>query len=178
MLAAGCSAGQSANQLIGGSANQQTSPAANRPSQLVQPTPANKAKNPGLDDTNLEKSPSPQPTNTPVAQLNFQATSTNIASPTPTGPTATQKVDGSSLNKSFYSITAGETAILLLKSDHSVQTTEYPGLGEMVQSIDGVSADSKHFWEFFVNGKSSNVGASSYVLKDSDAVEWKLSVIN
>ena len=89
----------------------------------------------------------------------------------------TQIVQGSNLNQPSYQVAAGQTAIDLLKASHQAQTKEYQGLGEFVLSIDGNAPDSKHFWEFFVNGKSSNVGASSYTLKDGDKIEWKLSVI-
>jgi hypothetical protein len=92
--------------------------------------------------------------------------------------TATQTVDGSSLNKAFDVIAAGENAVDLLRLDHKITTQNYSGIGEFVQSIDGIGPDSKHYWEFFVNGKSSNVGASSYILKAGDNIEWKLSAIN
>jgi hypothetical protein len=90
----------------------------------------------------------------------------------------TQTVEGSNLNQPSYQIAAGKTAIDLLKQSHQVQTKEYQSLGEFVLSIDGNASDSKHFWEFFVNDKSSNVGASSYKLKDGDKLEWKLSAIS
>ena len=87
----------------------------------------------------------------------------------------TQTVDGSSLNKVSDVIPVGENAIDLLKLDHKIETQNYSGIGEFVQSIDGVQPDSKHYWEFFVNGQSSNVGASSYTLKNGDKIEWKIS---
>ena len=101
----------------------------------------------------------------------------------PRGPeipllTVTQIVDGSAQNKSIDAFTQGETAIELLKQDHTVQTEEFTGLGEMVLAIDGVAPGNKQFWEFYVNGQSSNLGASSYVLKNGDKIEWKLSTIN
>ena len=49
-----------------------------------------------------------------------------------------------------------------------------------------VSADGTDLWVGYGNGnapdgsdgKSSNVGASSYILKTGDKVEWKLSTIS
>lgn len=70
-----------------------------------------------------------------------------------------------------------KTALDLLKSNHQVETKEFSGVGEFVESINGVKADSRHFWEFFVNEKSSNVGAGSYKPSDKDKLEWKLSEI-
>jgi hypothetical protein len=92
--------------------------------------------------------------------------------------TVTQTVEGSNLNKPNYQIAASSTALTLLKTSHQVQTKEFSGVGEFVESIDGIKPDSKHFWEFFVNGVSSNIGASSYVLKNNDKIEWKLSAIS
>lgn len=92
--------------------------------------------------------------------------------------TVTQRVEGSNLNKPSYQIANAKTALDLLKSSHTVKTKVYAGIGEFVESIDGVKPDSKHFWAFYVNGVSSNVGASSYNLKNNDKIEWKLSAIS
>lgn len=75
-----------------------------------------------------------------------------------------------------YQVGVGETALDLLKSTSMVEVKSY-SFGDMVIGISGKSADSKHFWELFVNGKSSNVGASAYILKDGDKIEWKLSTL-
>lgn len=72
----------------------------------------------------------------------------------------------------------GKSALDLLRVGHQVQTKTYSGIGEFVESIDGAQPDSKHFWEFFVNGKSSNVGAGGYKTQNGDVLEWKLSTIN
>lgn len=46
-----------------------------------------------------------------------------------------------------------------------------------VTSINGRKADSKkhEFWELIVNGKSSDVGAGSYIIKNYDQIEWKIN---
>jgi hypothetical protein len=139
----------------------------------------------------------PKPVSQPVSRSANQPTqqtatqtspSNNQATPTANHPvpkippitsvTVTQIVDGSKLNKPADIFVAGETAFQLLEKDHAVIAKNYTGIGEMVLSIDGVKPDSQHYWEFFVNGKSSNVGASSYVLKAGDKIEWKLSAIS
>lgn len=93
-------------------------------------------------------------------------------------PWIIQTVEGSNINQPKTQFTQGQSAMDVLEATHQVESKEYSGLGKMVLSIDGKAADSKHFWEFFVNGKSSSVGASSYVLKAGDKIEWKLSAIN
>jgi len=136
----------------------------------------------------------PQTGNQPISQSSFakatedksanqqivQATTTKPSSDVMGAPviTVTQTVEGSNLNKLSDVIPAGENAVDLLKADHQIDTKLYNGIGEMVLSIDGIKPDSKHYWEFFVNGKSSNVGPSSYVLKNGDKIEWKLSLIS
>lgn len=76
-----------------------------------------------------------------------------------------------------YKGVAGKNALELLRSNHQVATKMFSGVGEFVESIDGLKPDSKHFWSFYVNGKSSNVGADSYVTKSGDTIEWKLEEI-
>ncbi len=89
----------------------------------------------------------------------------------------TQKVatDFSDALFNFYA-DENKTALDLLKIGHKVETKTFSGIGEFVESINGTKAD-KHFWEFIVNGKSSNVGAGSYKPVNGDKIEWKLSEI-
>jgi hypothetical protein len=108
--------------------------------------------------------------------------SSSEATQSPPGYTAgyivvTQTVDGSNTNQPYNKVKDSTNALDLLNSTHTVVAKDYgPGMGEFVESIDGVTPDSKHYWEFFVNGKSSNVGASSYILKNGDSLEWKIAV--
>ena len=76
-----------------------------------------------------------------------------------------------------YEGTEGKTALQGLKDLYTVQTKEYLGIGEFVESISGIKPDSKHFWAFYVNGQQSQVGASSYQMKSGDKIEWKLEEI-
>jgi len=131
--------------------------------------------------TQTQQSTSSQPVLTPQGQTQ---TKDNANGPDyfpngqkPGGITVTQTVEGSSSNKPSYQATEGQTAFDLLDSTHTVQAKDYSGIGKFVETIDGVKPDSKHFWAFYVNGKSSNVGASSYVLKNGDKIEWKLELI-
>lgn len=90
----------------------------------------------------------------------------------------TENVAGSTVNNGYVQLLQSATVYDILTISHKVTATSYgSGMGEFVQSIDGITPDSKHFWELYINGKSSNVGASTYVLKDGDIIEWKLSLI-
>src|SRR4030043_862061 len=61
----------------------------------------------------------------------------------------------------------------------SVATVEKTGEGKdaFVTAINGEKADSSknEYWELIINGKSSQVGAGSYVVRDGDKIEWRLS---
>jgi hypothetical protein len=155
LLAAGCGKAQPerVNKPVSQSANQQVSVPANQPSQapLASPQPVAKAQ--------IKSKP-------------------DIAAPDVNTFTVYEIVDGPGQNQSSYQASSTENAFRLLSLTHKVQATSYSGIGEFVSSIDGTASDSKHFWEFFVNGKSSNVGASTYVLKSGDSIEWKLSAIS
>jgi len=67
----------------------------------------------------------------------------------------------------------GKSALELLKKSNTTETKEYKGLGEFVTSINGLAGDKENFWSFYVNGKQAQVGASSYITKSTDLIEWK-----
>jgi len=76
-----------------------------------------------------------------------------------------------------YAGVEGKTAMELLKSFHTVETQDFGDLGEFVESIDGMKPDSRHYWAFYLNGEQSQVGASAYVTKPTDIIEWVLEEI-
>jgi|GEM_PF-1845547 len=52
-------------------------------------------------------------------------------------------------------------------------TKNYQGLGAMVESIgDNKNGVGGKYWQYKINGIMPQIGASSYVLKDGDMVEW------
>jgi len=54
--------------------------------------------------------------------------------------------------------------------------TDYGGdLGIFITGFYGVQAQGNHYWEFFVNGQSSSVGVSGYILGDGDVLEFRYS---
>ncbi|MDP2789946.1 MAG: DUF4430 domain-containing protein [bacterium] len=86
-------------------------------------------------------------------------------------------VNGQSVATTFtYAGKDGKNALELLKSKFpktSTKTAE--GLGEYVTGINCRDAGSTEYWQFLVNGKSSDVGASTYITKSTDVLEWKLT---
>lgn len=93
-----------------------------------------------------------------------------------TRPASTSQVQAPITEVSYDGV-EGKNALEVLKQTHKVETKAYEGLGELVISIDGVAADNKHFWAFYVGEQQSQVGAGVYVTKTSDKITWKLEEI-
>jgi hypothetical protein len=73
----------------------------------------------------------------------------------------------------------GQTSLSLLKQYATVETQEYPGLGEYVVSINGVASDStNNYWAFYINGEAAQVGAGDYTTKADDDIEWRLEDVS
>lgn len=58
----------------------------------------------------------------------------------------------------------------------NVQYTDYGGdLGIFITGFNGINATGNQFYEFRVNGVSSNVGVSSYICNNADKLELVLT---
>ncbi|HBT81540.1 TPA: hypothetical protein DEB04_02350 [Candidatus Giovannonibacteria bacterium] len=52
----------------------------------------------------------------------------------------------------------------------------YSGLGELITKIgDKKNGEGGNYWQFWINGNYSMVGASSYIVKPADIIEWKFT---
>ena len=47
--------------------------------------------------------------------------------------------------------------------------------GKMINGINGVKADNSHFWAFFINGISAQVGADGYLIQKGDNLTFRLT---
>ncbi len=77
------------------------------------------------------------------------------------------------LTQISYSGKNGVNAYVLLENHATVQAKKY-SFGYLVTSINGTAGNGPKYWTLYVNGKESNVGASSYITKSSDTITWKL----
>lgn len=88
-----------------------------------------------------------------------------------------QKISGrkQQTEQQSLSIESGKTALDLLQQTEKV-TMNGKGINAFVEGInyEQSSMKEKTFWAFYANGKQAEVGAGSYMLKDGDAIEWKL----
>lgn len=71
----------------------------------------------------------------------------------------------------------GKTALELLKNGADVKTQTFD-YGEMVSSINGVTANESQFWGFYVNGEMAPVGAGEYKTKNGEEIKWQLEEID
>jgi hypothetical protein len=69
----------------------------------------------------------------------------------------------------------GKSALELLKVKFPNTTTNKSDQGEYVTGINGITAGSKQYWKFLVNGKEAPVGADTYKTKSTDVISWELS---
>lgn len=103
-----------------------------------------------------------------------RAETTTEATATPTvSATATATPKATTIT---YNGVEGKTALEQLKNTHTIETKTY-SFGDAVESIDGLAADSGHYWAFYVNGQYASVGAGDYTMKASDTIEWKYEVL-
>lgn len=73
---------------------------------------------------------------------------------------------------------SGENAFELLKriTNGDIEYTDWGGdLGMFVDCIGGVCRTKyyEYFWSLYINGRLSEVGASGYITKPNDTIEWK-----
>lgn len=115
------------------------------------------------------------------------STTPTLTTSTPPARTVTKMVIATSatnatlvVGKKIYPITVspGETVVgamhaLASTSDFTFTSRDYPGLGEFVDSINGVQNAGGKYWMLYVNGISATSGASLVTLATDDKVEWK-----
>ena len=72
-----------------------------------------------------------------------------------------------------YNCDKDKTAFDLLSSSYKIETKD-TDFGKMVTSIEGSKPTEKEFWAFYIDSKSSPVGAEQYNCIDQEKIEWKL----
>lgn len=91
--------------------------------------------------------------------------------------TLTVKADG---KESKYNLTSGVGSSALDLSQTATGNkviTTGTGVNAFVTSINGraASSDKKEFWKLVINGKDSQVGAGSYMVKEGDNIVWEIA---
>ena len=117
---------------------------------------------------------------TPLAQPS------SISTMTPAVASSTKNVATKEIEINFIagaknyslSVPVGSTVydamnMLASSTNFSFSATLYSGLGYFVDEINGIKNQNGSYWTLYVNGTYSNVGASTYVLRNGDIIDWK-----
>ena len=101
-----------------------------------------------------------------------------LTTPTPSNyVTATFNVASTSYQLSVPPSSTLETGMAMLAAQSPQQFAftqkEFPGLGEFVESINGVPNTDHDFWFLYVNGKESSTGISTTIVHSGDVIEWR-----
>lgn len=150
------------------------------PSPILSPIPS--------PSPNPSPSPSPSPVASPAPSTNPSPIPDPSPSPTPTpSPIAiaiqinVTYTGASDRSADFYSTSLSEsqTAWDVVKTVigvENLQYTDYGGdLGIFITGINGIVPTGNQFWEFRVNGQSSLVGVSSYVVNNGDSLDFVIA---
>ncbi|OHA62203.1 MAG: hypothetical protein A2748_01155 [Candidatus Wildermuthbacteria bacterium RIFCSPHIGHO2_01_FULL_45_20] len=67
------------------------------------------------------------------------------------------------------------SALKILEKQYNlpVETREFVGIGTFVEAIHGVHNTNTKYWQFWVNGEYSLVGAGQFQVKNGDEIFWK-----
>jgi len=121
-------------------------------------------------------------TSTPIPTLTPTPSPIDTPTPTPAGLKIQIVIDyaGQKTADSYIiSVNQGQTAwdaVVAAVGINNLQYTDYGGgMGKFINGFNGVNAGSNQYFEFRVNGVSSNVGVSSYSCNDGDKLDFVLT---
>jgi len=127
----------------------------------------------------------PSATNTPTPTLTPASNApipTVTPTPTPAGLQVQIGIDyAGQKNSDLYTTTVNQgqsawDAVVAAVGLNNLKYTDYGGnMGIFITEFNGISADSSHYFEFQVNGVSSNSGVSSYKVNDGDKLDFVLT---
>lgn len=84
----------------------------------------------------------------------------------------TETTDLPTVEHEFTATQSGITAFELLNQSADIEYQTYEGIGEFVTTINGMTADTKHFWVFYLNGETSETGVSQTKLSEGDTIKF------
>jgi len=130
-------------------------------------------------DKAIQVTPAPRHVAAPAAVIAVSTAAPTQARIATSSPTPTPNVTFSIASTS-YGIYApmGTTVLdamrtLASTSNFSFTGREYPSLGFFVDSINGKNNADGNYWFLYVNGRSSDTGASQTTLNAGDTIEWR-----
>ncbi|MEK7567776.1 MAG: DUF4430 domain-containing protein [Patescibacteria group bacterium] len=72
-------------------------------------------------------------------------------------------------NKNLYD------EMLTLQNENTLQfkSKYFNGIGYFIEEIGGIKNENGYYWSLYVNGKESELGASTLIPKIGDLIEWR-----
>lgn len=110
-------------------------------------------------------------TPTPTETTQFDKNSVDSSSPDPNA------TDQNSPTLELVATESGQLAIDLLASNAQIETIDYGDAGEFVTNINGLAADSEHYWAFYVNNQYAEQGVSQTKLVEGDIIKFVYETI-
>lgn len=105
----------------------------------------------------------------------------NISTPIPSSNSITkfqieQKIDFGGLSPQEIKeveVIEGESVFDVISKNAQIEFKEY-SFGKLIESINGVKNETDNkYWIFYINSEESKVGATEYLLKPNDKIEWR-----
>lgn len=85
-----------------------------------------------------------------------------------------QKAQSTDSVKVFsYNCEKEKSTFEVLVNKFDIKTTD-SSYGKMVTGIDGIVPDKNEYWAFYIDGKTSSVGAENYKCMGEEKIEWRL----
>lgn len=76
----------------------------------------------------------------------------------------------------FTATVSAQPALELVKSQIDLQVKEYD-FGLMVEGVNGLMADEKHYWALYQNGEYATVGIADLKLEKDETIELRYEEI-
>src|SRR3989338_3075173 len=108
-------------------------------------------------------------------------TATNSGLNTETAKAAIKIIDanGNEIFGKTIDFAKGSNGLNVLEnSGLQVEAKTYVGMGSMVTGINGITADSAHYWALYVNGAYADKAIDAYILNSDTAIELRLEKID
>ena len=114
----------------------------------------------------------------PASALPLSPTTHTTTTTTPNGPSVSLSIQGLYTDRPV-TITTNESLLTLLQTLDTqdpqlhLKIQEYTGLGALITSMHGlINGTNKQYWQYKINGVEPQIGASGYILKAGDQVDW------
>jgi hypothetical protein len=111
--------------------------------------------------------------------------STNINKPTNPigktyGATTTLEINSTSYTNTITGKMSVYDFMSKLRNEGKINFTEtnYIGMGEFIDSINGIKNNNNLVWIYYVNGVEAQIGISNYKINPGDVVSWKYEKSN